>query len=150
MAHYTQELISISHIPKNIRVAFISADFNKKYTDALEEITEEVLTENHFRNITKYRVPGAFEIPAMIERVVAKGEVDLIYCFGVVIRGATTHYDYVCNEAARGIMEASVRHPDTPIIFGLLTCENIEQVEERINKNLAISGLNLLAACKEI
>lgn len=150
MVHFIQELNSISHIPKNIRVVFIGADFNKKYTGALEEITEEVLTENHFRTITKYRVPGAFEIPAMIERVIAKWEVDLIYCFWVVIRGATSHYDYVCSETARGIMDASMRHPETPIIFWLLTCENTEQVEERINKNLAISGLNLLAACKEI
>ncbi len=150
MANFTQELRNISHIPKNIRVAFISADFNKKYTDALESITEEVLTEHHFRTIVKYRVPGAFEIPAMIERVIAKWEVDLIYCFWVVIRGVTSHYDYVCNETARGIMAASVQHKDTPIIFWLLTCENTEQVEERINKNLAISGLNLLAACKEI
>lgn len=150
MANFTQELKNISHIPKNIQIAFISADFNKTYTDALEEVTQEVLTKHHFRNITKYRVPGAFEIPAMIERVIAKWEVDLIYCFWVVIRGATSHYDYVCNETARGIMEASIRYPDIPIIFWLLTCENTEQVKERINKNLAISGLNLLAACKEI
>lgn len=150
MAHYTQELRNISHIPKNIRVAFITADFNSQFTDKLETITEEVLKEQHFRSITKYRVPGAFEIPAMLERVIAKWEVDLIYCFWVVIRGATTHYDYVCNETARGIMEASVWHKETPIIFGLLTCENEKQVEERINQNLAISGLNLLAACKEI
>ena len=150
MAHFTQELRSISHIPKNIRVAFITADFNKEYTNKIEEVTENVLHEYHFRHITRYRVPGAFEIPAMIERVVEKWEVDLIYCFWVVIRWATSHYDYVCNEAARGIMEASVRHKDTPIIFGLLTCENTKQVEERINENLAISWLNLLSVCLEV
>ena len=72
MANYTQELRSISHIPKNIRVAFITADFNKEYTDKLEEVTEQVLHEHHFRQITRYRVPGAFEIPAMIERVIEK------------------------------------------------------------------------------
>jgi 6,7-dimethyl-8-ribityllumazine synthase len=72
MAHYIQELRSIAHIPKNIKVAFITADFNKEYTDKLEEVTEEVLQEHHFRHITKYRVPGAFEIPAMIERVITK------------------------------------------------------------------------------
>ena len=150
MADHKQELKSISHIPKNIRVAFITADFNKEYTDKLEEITEETLQEHHFRNITKYRVPGAFEIPAMIERVIAKWEVDLIYCFWVVIRGASTHYDYVCNATARGIMNASVQHPEIPIIFWLLSYENVEQVEEHINQNLAISGLNLLAVCKEV
>mgnify|MGYP000977298027 CR=1 FL=1 len=149
MAEYTQELKNISNIPKNIHIAFITADFNNQYTDQMEEITSDVLEENHFRNITRYRVPGAFEIPGMIERVMENGTFDLIYCFGVVIRGATTHYDYVCNETARGIMDATRKYK-TPIIFGLLTCENSKQVEERINRNLAISGLNLLSATLNI
>lgn len=149
MAEYTQELRNISNIPKNINIAFITADFNSNYTDQMEEVAQDVLEENHFRNINRYRVPGAFEIPAMLERVIAKWTYDLIYCFGVVIRGATSHYDYVCNETARGIMDASRTH-ETPIIFGLLTCENKKQVEERINKNLAISGLNLLSSTLEV
>ncbi len=149
MADYIQTLNSISNIPKNINVAFITAEFNSQYTYQLEDITAWVLEENHIRNITKYRVPGAFEIPAMIERIMKHNTFDLIYCFWVVIRGATSHYDYVCNETARGIMNASVKYP-TPIIFWILTCENAKQVEERINKNLAISGLNLLQASLEI
>lgn len=72
MADYKQEVGDISNIPKNINIAFITGDFNKKYTDKLEEITESVLQEHHFRNITKYRVPGAFEIPGMIERIMEK------------------------------------------------------------------------------
>lgn len=149
MADYKQELRNISNIPKNINVAFITADFNSQYTNQMEEIAENVLTEHHFRNITKYRVPGAFEIPGMIERVIEKWSFDLVYCFGVVIRGATTHYDYVCNETARGIMDATRKY-STPIIFGLLTCENTKQVTERINENLAISGLNLLSSTLDI
>lgn len=149
MAEFTQKLNNISHIPKNINVAFITADFNSQYTDRMEDIAQEVLEKNHFRKITKYRVPGAFEIPGMVERIMEKGTYDLIYCFWVVIRGATTHYDYVCNETARGIMDAT-RAYRTPIIFGLLTCENKQQVEERINENLAISGLNLLASSLEV
>ena len=149
MAEYTQELKNITHIPKNIDIAFITADFNSEYTDQMEEISEGFLHKHHFRNITKYRVPGAFEIPAMIERIIEKWSFDLIYCFGVVVRWSTTHYDYVCNETARGIMDASRKHL-TPIIFWLLTCENFEQVEERINQNLAISGLNLLSTTLEV
>lgn len=72
MAEYTQELGNISNIPKNIDVAFITADFNNQYTDKMEEVAEELLHENHFRNIKKFRVPGAFEIPAMIERIMEK------------------------------------------------------------------------------
>ncbi|NDK10261.1 6,7-dimethyl-8-ribityllumazine synthase [Candidatus Gracilibacteria bacterium] len=149
MADFTQELNSISNIPKNIKIAFITADFNSLYTTQLENLTEKLLEEHHFRDIKKFRVPGAFEIPGMIERIMKHGNFDLIYCFGVVIRGATSHYDYVCNETARGIMNATVKYK-TPIIFGLLTCENKEQVEERINANLGISGLNLLSASLDV
>lgn len=149
MAEYKQELKNISNIPKNIHVAFITADFNNQYTDKMEEVAQNILEENHFRNITKYRVPGAFEIPGMIERIMGQWTFDLIYCFGVVIRGATSHYDYVCSETAHGIMDATRKHK-TPIIFGILTCENKKQVEERINGNLAISWLNLLSSTLEI
>lgn len=149
MAEYTQELRSISNIPKNIEIAIITADFNKEHTERLMQVTTDFLKEQHFRNITEYHVPGAFEIPWMIERVMKKWSYDLIYCFGVVVRGATTHYDYVCNEAARGIMDATVKY-ETPIIFGLVTCENFDQVRERINTNLAISGLNLLSSCNDV
>ena len=138
MADYKQELKNISNIPKNIDVAFITADFNSEYTDQMEQVTEELLNENHFRNIKKFRVPGAFEIPAMIERLLDKHAFDLVYCFGVVIRGETTHYDYVCSESARGIMETTRKYR-TPIVYGILTCENAEQVKARINSNLAIS-----------
>ncbi len=149
MAEYTQELKNISNIPRNIHIAFITADFNNRYTDQMEKVAQDFLEENHFRNITRYRVPGAFEIPAMIHRIIEKWTYDLIYCFGVVIRWSTSHYDYVCNETSRGIMDATLRY-STPIIFGILTCENKEQVEERINKNLAISGLNLLSVTLDI
>jgi len=72
MAEYTQELGDISNIPKNINIAFITAEFNKDYTSKMESLSEELLEKNHFRNITKYYTPGAFEIPGMIERVIEK------------------------------------------------------------------------------
>ncbi len=144
MSDYTQEQKSIANIPKNIKIGFIVAEFNKEYTSALEEITEKYLLENHFRDIEKFYVPGAFEIPWMIPRVLGEKPFDLIYCFWVVIRGETDHYNYVCGETARGIMDMTLQHR-TPIVFGLLTCENTKQVKERINTNLAISGLNLLS-----
>lgn len=149
MSENTSELKNISNIPKNIEIAFITADFNSEYTNALEGITTELLEESHFRNITKYRVPGALEIPAMLQRVLKKWTYDLIYCFGVVIRGETSHYDIVCNESARWVMNITLTN-DTPIIFGVLTCENTKQVEERINKHLWVAGLNLLSTCIDV
>lgn len=115
----------------------------------MEEVAEKYLAENHFREIEKFYVPGAFEIPGMLARVIQEKPFDLIYCFGVVIRGDTNHYDYVCGEASRGIMDMTMKHK-TPIIFGLLTCDTKKQVEERINNHLAISGLNLLSETLKI
>ena len=143
MSEYKAELGNITNIPKNIKVAFITANFNQKYTSKMEEVTENFLYENHFRDVKRFSVPGAFEIPWMIARVIENQPFDLIFCFWVVIRWSTNHYDYVCGETARGIMDMTMKH-STPIVFGLLTCDNEKQVQERINTDLAISGLNLL------
>lgn len=144
MSDYKQEVKSISNIPKNIKIAFITAEFNKQHTQKMEEIAEKYLEDNHFRDIEKYYVPGAFEIPGMIARLIDEKPFDLIYCFGVVIRGDTSHYDYVCWETARGIMDMTLKHR-TPIVFWVLTCDDTKQVEARINTDLTISGLNLLS-----
>jgi 6,7-dimethyl-8-ribityllumazine synthase len=144
MSDYQSELNNTGNIPKNIKIAIITADFNKKHTLKMQQITETFLKENHFRDIQNFSVPGAFELPAMIPRVLEKEPFDLVYCFGVVIRGDTDHYDYVCGETACGIMDMTLQHR-TPIVFGLLTCDTEKQVEERINQNFAISGLNLLS-----
>jgi len=144
MSDYKQEEKNIGNIPKNIKIAFITSEFNKEYTEKMEEVTENYLAENHFRDIEKFYVPGAFEIPWMIQRVTQSKTFDLIYCFGVVIRGDTDHYDYVCGETARGIMDMTMKQ-NVPIVFWLLTCDTKKQVEERINTHLAISGLNLLS-----
>jgi len=149
MSEHTGELKQISNIPKNIHIAFVTADFNSYYTDQLEEVTQNLLEKEHFRNITKYRVPGALEIPAMLQRVLKKWNYDLIYCFWVVIRWETSHYDIVCNESARGVMDITLKS-ETPIIFWVLTCENKEQVEARITEHLGIAGLNLLSQCLNV
>lgn len=144
MSDYNSQERNITAIPKNIEIAFITADFNKEFTSEMEKISEAYLQENYFKNISKFYVPGAFEIPAMLERILSNKRFDLIYCFGVVIRWWTTHYEMVANESARGIMNVSLRHA-TPVINAILTCENEQQVKERINTNTTISGLNLLS-----
>lgn len=148
MAEYRQRIDNITSLSKDIKIAFITAQFNSDYTHKLQDLSSDYIRNHWFHNINFYKVPGAFEIPAMIENI-AK-DYDLIVNLWVVVRGATTHYDYVCNETARGIMNLSIKYPQKAIIFGLLTCENFQQVEERINENLAISSLNLLAEKKRI
>jgi len=86
MSDYHIEPRNITAIPKNIEIAFITADFNKDLTSEIEKVSENYLNENYFKNISKFYVPGAFEIPAMLERVMNNKKFDLIYCFGVVIR----------------------------------------------------------------
>jgi len=149
MSENITSLKNISNIPKNIEIAFITADFNSEYTTKLEEATEILLENEHFRKITKYRVPGALEIPAMLKRILEKKDFDLIYCFWVVIRWETSHYDIVCNESARGVMDMTLVS-ETPIIFWILTCENTAQVEARINEHLWVAGLNLLSQCIDV
>lgn len=150
MSHYNTQLHDISDVKKDVKIAFISADFNREYIVQQEQIAQEFLAEHGFTDISFFHVPGALEIPAMIARVLEKQHYDLVYCFGVVIRWETTHYDIVSNESARGIMDMSLVFSETAIINGVSTCENEKQVQERLNTHIAISGLNLLAATKKI
>jgi 6,7-dimethyl-8-ribityllumazine synthase len=85
----------------------------------------------------------------MLVRCIQADKYDVIYTFAVIIRGATDHHTFVAKETARGIMDATLNY-DTPVVFGVLTCENTAQVEERINNHIAISGLNLLLAYKNL
>jgi 6,7-dimethyl-8-ribityllumazine synthase len=102
-----------------------------------------------FKDIETYYVPGAFEIPAFAQKLIETGLYDLIITIGVVIRGATPHFDYVCNESSHAIMDLTLNY-ETPIIFGILTCNTEEQVRERMGHGFAISGLNLLSELEKI
>lgn len=142
MAHFNLTLNS-QNVEKDIKICFVIGEFNKEFTSAMEEKTEAFLKANGFLNIDKYYVPGAFEIPAMTKRALDTKKYQLIITLWVVIRGDTPHFDYVCNECSRGIMNLTLEN-DTPIIFWLLTCNDEDQVRARIDDNFAISGINLL------
>lgn len=150
MSDYKIKEADYSNIDENIKIVFVTSEFNRNYTSALEEKNEEFLRGKWFKNIEKFLVPGAFEIPAFLERVIEKKEPDLIICFGVVVRWATTHYEMVAWESARWIMDVCLVNSDITIINWILTCENEKQVEERISETYALSGLNLLAENKKI
>ncbi|EQG75393.1 6,7-dimethyl-8-ribityllumazine synthase [Clostridioides difficile DA00165] len=81
-------------------------------------------------NIEIVWVPGAFEIPLVAQKMAKSGKYDAIICLGCVIRGATSHYDYVCSEVSKGIAKVSL-DSELPVIFGIVTTENIEQAIER-------------------
>ena len=85
------------------------------------------------------RVPGAFEIPLMDQKMVKSGRYDAVICLGAVIRGATSHYDLVANEAAKGIAQVSLEH-EIPLVFGVITTDTIEQAIERAGSKAGNKG----------
>jgi len=150
MSHYNTTLHDLGHVNKKAKIAFISADFNSEYVDAQKQITLGFLAEQWFEDVDEYNVPWALEIPAMVARLLEEIDYDLVYCFGVVIRWETTHYDIVANQSARALMDLSLVFSGTALINGISTCENKDQVQARINNHIAISGLNLLASIQKI
>ncbi len=150
MSHYKNSLKNLENLTKDIKIAFVVADFNEEYTHEIARINKDFLTENGFKNTDTFFVPGAFEIPGFAKSLIQSDIYDLIITIGVVIRGDTPHFDYVCNEVSRGIMNLNLEYPDTPTIFGILTCNTEEQVKERIGPNFAIAGLNLLSEKSKI
>lgn len=149
MSDYKTPLKDINKIDKNIKIVFITSEFNRDYTSRLEALNEHFLKENWFSNIERYNVPGAFEIPAFTKKIIEIKKPDLIICLWVVVRWETTHYDMVAWESARGIMNISIESK-TAMINWILTCENFEQVEARVNYSAAVSWLNLLSELVKI
>jgi 6,7-dimethyl-8-ribityllumazine synthase len=94
-------------------------------------------------------VPGAFEIPLIAKKLVQTGKYDAVIGLGTVIRGATSHYDFVCNEAAKGMASVSLES-GIPVIFGLLTTENIEQAIERAGTKAGNKGYDSAVSAIEM
>ncbi|MCT4641293.1 MAG: 6,7-dimethyl-8-ribityllumazine synthase [Bacteriovoracaceae bacterium] len=125
----------------NEKVAIISARFNDFIVSKLTEGSIDCLKRHGLSedNITQTWVPGAYELPLIAQKLAKSGKFDAIICLGCVIRGATSHYDYVCNEAAKGISKVGLDY-NMPVMFGLLTTENIEQAIERAGTKAGNKG----------
>lgn len=100
-------------------------------------------------NITAAWVPGAFEIPLMAEKMAQSGKYDAIICVGAVIRGSTSHYDYVCNEVSKGIAQVGLKS-GIPVLFGVVTTENIEQAIERAGTKAGNKGYDCALSAIEM
>ena len=115
-----------------IKVGIVVSRFNHFVTEKLLQGALEAL-ESHGgkeEHITVVRVPGAFEISLMVQKMAASGKYDALICLGAVIRGDTPHFEYIAEAVTRGIGEA-IRHYQLPISFGVLTTNNVEQAMER-------------------
>lgn len=133
------------------RVAIVSSRFNELIVSKLFEASKECLLQHGLEEsyITTAWVPGAFELPQAAQKLAKTGKFDAIICLGCVIRGATTHYDYVCNEAAKGISRVALDH-NLPVMFGVLTTENLEQAFERAGSKAGNKGWEVTQAAIEM
>jgi 6,7-dimethyl-8-ribityllumazine synthase len=115
-----------------LRFALIVSRFNSAITDRLFQGARESLQQSGAKNedIQTFYVPGAFELPLAAKQLAQTGEFDALIAIGCVIRGETSHYDYVCSESARGLQSAQLE-TGVPMIFCVLTCENQEQALAR-------------------
>ncbi len=114
-------------------IALVVSDFNKHITEALKDGALARLEELGFRSndITVVEVPGAVEIPLVAKLLAQKKQVKAIIALGAVIRGETTHYDYVCEQISHGCQQVMLAY-DIPVVFGVLTTENDEQAWDRV------------------
>ncbi|MDD2693303.1 MAG: 6,7-dimethyl-8-ribityllumazine synthase [Candidatus Gracilibacteria bacterium] len=149
MSDYKAGLRNIDNLDRDLSIAFVVGEFNFEYTSEIERQNRDFLEKHGFKNIDTFFVPGAFELPGFAKRLIESEQYDLIIAIGVVIRGDTPHFDYVCNETSRGIMDLNIVY-DVPVIFGVLTCNTEEQVKVRIGPNFAIAGLNLVSEIMKI
>ncbi|TCP69894.1 6,7-dimethyl-8-ribityllumazine synthase [Baia soyae] len=133
------------------RFGIVVARFNEFITSKLLGGAKDALLRHgaEQENIEIAWVPGAFEIPLIVEEMAASKKYDAIITLGCVIRGATTHYDYVCNEVAKGVASASVRHR-LPVMFGVITTENIEQAIERAGTKAGNKGYEVAVGAIEM
>ena len=126
---------------KGKKFAIVAGRFNDFITNRLLSGAEDALVRNgaESSDIDVVLVPGAFEIPLAAKALAAKEKYDAVICLGAVIRGATTHYDYVCSEMSKGIAHVS-REFGIPVMFGVLTTDTIEQAIERAGSKSGNKG----------
>ena len=136
---------------ENLRIALVSAEWNKGYNlEMLESAREELIAQGlDAENIDEYTVPGAFEIPLMALKLADTDAYDAIIVFATVIKGATIHFELVASESTRGIMTASL-DTEIPIINGILACNTEEQAEERASRSKEDKGKELALSCLQL
>ena len=128
-------------VSNDIRVGIVAARFNEFITSKLISGAMDGLVRHNVNedNIHIAWVPGAFEIPLIASKMAKSGNYDAVICLGAVIRGATSHYDYVCNEVSKGIAAISLE-TGVPVMFGVVTTDNIEQAIERAGTKAGNKG----------
>lgn len=138
-------------VSRDIKVGIVAARFNEFITSKLLSgamdglIRHEVAQED----VEVAWVPGAFEIPLIAQKMAETGKYDAVICLGAVIRGATSHYDLVCNEAAKGVAQVGLK-TGVPVLFGVVTTDTIEQAIERAGTKAGNKGYDCATSAIEM
>jgi 6,7-dimethyl-8-ribityllumazine synthase len=137
-------------IGNGLRIGIVVSRFNELITSRLLEGALGTLRRHGVADadITVAWAPGAFELPLISTHLAKSGHVDAVIALGCVIRGATTHYDYVCNQAAQGVARAS-HETGLPVIFGVITTETLEQAQDRAGAKVGNKGADAALAAIE-
>jgi len=138
-------------VDSSAKVAIISSRFNHFITDRLVEGAKDFFIRHggSEENLDLILVPGAFEIPFVLQRALQSNKYDGICCLGAVIRGATPHFDYVSAEATKGIANVTLKH-NKPVSFGVLTVDSIEQAIERAGTKAGNKGAEAMSSLVEL
>lgn len=133
------------------KIAIINARFNHIITDRLVEGARDAFTRHGGKdeNLDLILVPGAFEIPMALERILTLDKYDAVCCVGAVIRGSTPHFDYVSAEVTKGVANTALKHTK-PVTFGVLTVDTIEQAIERAGSKAGNKGFEAMVGIIEL
>jgi 6,7-dimethyl-8-ribityllumazine synthase len=136
---------------EGLKIAIVASRFNEFITNKLISGAEDCLLRHGVaaEDITLAWVPGAFEIPMIAKKIAKSGKYDAVICVGAVIRGATSHYDYVCAEVSKGIAQVGLE-TGVPVLFGVLTTDTIEQAIERAGTKAGNKGTDCAMGALEM
>ncbi len=137
--------------PEGMRVGIVASRFNSFIVQKLLDGAVDGLVRHGVEeeNITACWVPGAFELPLLAHKMAAMDCYDAVICVGAVIRGSTTHYEMVCNETTKGISHAALS-TGKPVLYGVITTENIEQAIERAGSKAGNKGYDCALSAIEM
>ncbi len=138
-------------ITEGLKIGIVAARFNEFITSKLVSGCMDGLVRHGVKedDVVLAWVPGAFEIPMVAKRMAASEKYDAVICLGAVIRGSTSHYDYVCAETSKGIAMASME-TNVPVIFGVSTTDTIEQAIERAGTKAGNKGYDCAMSAIEM
>ena len=138
-------------VAEGIKIGIVAARFNEFIVSKLVGGAQDACVRHGVKDedIDLAWVPGAFEIPVIAKKMAASGKYDAVICLGAVIRGATSHYDYVCNEVSKGVASVSLE-TGVPVMFGVVTTENIEQAIERAGTKAGNKGYDCAMGALEM